>query len=153
MYICYYLKFKILASFCSWAGWFESYLVEYLRRHVFVWRGSLYKLDKFCTSFLQPISGRLSKKTLTLQIRSRGGWGTWSAFGFRFRLLCILLKKQMIRYLKNCVFKVSRYKIEFSKISENCDFLLFKPFSLKMFSFPLQVVYWEPFLNGWCLAK
>ena len=28
MYTCYIQSFKILASFCSWAGWFESYLVE-----------------------------------------------------------------------------------------------------------------------------
>ena len=28
MYICYIQSFKILASFCSWAGWFESYLAE-----------------------------------------------------------------------------------------------------------------------------
>ena len=26
MYSCYIQSFKILASFCSWAGWFESYL-------------------------------------------------------------------------------------------------------------------------------
>ena len=26
MYTCYIKSFKILASFCSWAGWFESYL-------------------------------------------------------------------------------------------------------------------------------
>ena len=28
MYICHIQNFKILASFCSCAGWFESYLVE-----------------------------------------------------------------------------------------------------------------------------
>ena len=31
---------KVLASFCSRAGWFESYLVENPRRHVFAWCGS-----------------------------------------------------------------------------------------------------------------
>ena len=41
MYTCYIQSFKILASFCSWAGWFESYLVENLRRHVFAWYGSI----------------------------------------------------------------------------------------------------------------
>ena len=35
-----YPSFKILASFCSWAAWFESYLVENPRRHVFAWCGS-----------------------------------------------------------------------------------------------------------------
>ena len=34
-------SFKILASFCNWAGWFESYLVENPWRHIFVWYGSL----------------------------------------------------------------------------------------------------------------
>ena len=33
-------SFKILASFCSWPGWFESYLVKNLRRHIFAWCGS-----------------------------------------------------------------------------------------------------------------
>ena len=41
MYTCYIQKFKILASFCSWAGWIESYLVENPRRHIFTWSGSL----------------------------------------------------------------------------------------------------------------
>ena len=27
-------------SFCSWAGWFDSYLVEKPRRHIFAWCGS-----------------------------------------------------------------------------------------------------------------
>ena len=40
MYTCYIQSFKILASFCSWAGWFESDLVENLRRHVLAWCGS-----------------------------------------------------------------------------------------------------------------
>ena len=34
MYLLY-PSFKILASFCSWAGWFESHLVKNLRRHIF----------------------------------------------------------------------------------------------------------------------
>ena len=37
MYTCYIQSFKILASFCRWAGWFECYLVENSRRHVFAW--------------------------------------------------------------------------------------------------------------------
>ena len=28
MYTCYIQCLRILASFCSWAGWFESYLVK-----------------------------------------------------------------------------------------------------------------------------
>ena len=28
IYTCSVQSFKILASFCSWADWFESYLVE-----------------------------------------------------------------------------------------------------------------------------
>ena len=40
MYTCYIQSLRILASFCSWAGWFESYLVKNLRRHIFAWWGS-----------------------------------------------------------------------------------------------------------------
>ena len=39
-YDMYTSSIKILASFCSWAGWFESYLVENPRRHIFAWCGS-----------------------------------------------------------------------------------------------------------------
>ena len=42
IYTCYIQSFYIIASFCSWAGWFESYLVEHPRRHVFAWCGSYY---------------------------------------------------------------------------------------------------------------
>ena len=45
MYTCYTQSFKILASFCSLAGWFESYLFENPRRHIFAWRGSNGKLS------------------------------------------------------------------------------------------------------------
>ena len=37
---CYIRNLKTLASFCSWAGWFESYLVAKPRRQVFSWHGS-----------------------------------------------------------------------------------------------------------------
>ena len=40
MYTCYIQRLRILASYCSWAGWFESYLVKNLRRHIFAWCGS-----------------------------------------------------------------------------------------------------------------
>ena len=33
-------------------------------------------------SFRQPTSTRISKKTLTPKVRSRGGSATWSAFAF-----------------------------------------------------------------------
>ena len=41
MYTCYIQSVRILASFCSWVGWFESYLVKHLRRHIFAWCGSI----------------------------------------------------------------------------------------------------------------
>ena len=34
------ISFKTLASLCSWADWFESYLVENPKRQVFLWCGS-----------------------------------------------------------------------------------------------------------------
>ena len=39
MYTCSFQSFKILAGFCSWAGLFESYMVENPRRHIFAWYG------------------------------------------------------------------------------------------------------------------
>ena len=36
----YSRNFKILASLCSWAGQFVSYLVGDSQRHIFSWRGS-----------------------------------------------------------------------------------------------------------------
>ena len=41
---CYTQNFKTLASYCSWAGLFESYLVANSRRQVFAWRGSNMKI-------------------------------------------------------------------------------------------------------------
>ena len=34
MYTCYIQIFKILASLCSWADWFETYLEETFSRDV-----------------------------------------------------------------------------------------------------------------------
>ena len=51
MYTCYIQRFKILASFCGWAGWFESYLVENPRRHIFAWCGSILSI---LTSTVSP---------------------------------------------------------------------------------------------------
>ena len=42
MYTYFIQSFKILATFCSWAGWFESNLVENPQRHIFAWYGSSY---------------------------------------------------------------------------------------------------------------
>ena len=42
MYILAISSFKILTSFCNWAGWFESYLVENPRKHVFACCGSFF---------------------------------------------------------------------------------------------------------------
>ena len=55
MYTCSIQSFKILASFCSWAGWFESYQVENSRRHIFAWCGSFGSVHDFvwhCTFIL-----------------------------------------------------------------------------------------------------
>ena len=65
MYTCYTQSFKSLASFCSWAGWFESYLVENPRRHIFAWCGSMYWwlftaqhiLNSILTNFDEPWPG------------------------------------------------------------------------------------------------
>ena len=51
MYTCYIQQFKFLASNCSWAGWFESYLVENPRRHVFALRGSIVALPDIFSIF------------------------------------------------------------------------------------------------------
>ena len=51
MYNCYIQSFKILASFCSWAGWFECYQVKNARRHIFAWCGSF---DMTCSCLFYP---------------------------------------------------------------------------------------------------
>ena len=56
-------SFKILASFCSWAGWFECYLVENPLRHVFAWCGSNEKWTcLMCMSYLQEYNSGLGKR-------------------------------------------------------------------------------------------
>ena len=47
MCTCYTQSFKILASFCSWASWFEAYLFENPQRHVSAWCGSFVKILAF----------------------------------------------------------------------------------------------------------
>ena len=39
--ICILAISKVPASFCSWAGWFESFLVQNPRRHIFAWCASI----------------------------------------------------------------------------------------------------------------
>ena len=51
---CYIQSFKILANFCNWAGWFESYLVEKKRRHIFAWCGSNYSRCSSSASQVLP---------------------------------------------------------------------------------------------------
>ena len=41
MYTCCIQSFKILASFYSWAGWFEYCMVENPRKHVLAWFSSV----------------------------------------------------------------------------------------------------------------
>ena len=53
MYTCYIPCCKILASLCSLADWFESYLVANSRRHVFAWCGSWHSFCSFITSSLK----------------------------------------------------------------------------------------------------
>ena len=66
-YTCSIQSFKILISFCSWAGWFESYPVENPRRQVFAWCGS-------CN--YHEISHDMTKPTkwVSVQRRLRSDW-------------------------------------------------------------------------------
>ena len=50
IHTCYMQSLRILASFCSWAGWFESYLVKNLRRHFrMMWLNyDAYSFSRFC---------------------------------------------------------------------------------------------------------
>ena len=60
MYTCSNRSFKILASFCSWAGWFESYLIKNPWRHVFLWCGlfSFTTLQNYLTRLVLSQSRR-----------------------------------------------------------------------------------------------
>ena len=60
MYTCYIQNFKILASFCSWAGWFESCLVANPRRHIFAWCGS-FNVYNVCHSRLSLPLGAVGR--------------------------------------------------------------------------------------------
>ena len=61
MYTCYIQSFKILASFCSSAGWFESYPFENPWRHIFTWCDS-YELphDKTTKMTVRPAKTQIS---------------------------------------------------------------------------------------------
>ena len=66
MYTCYIQGLRILTGFCSWAGWFESYLVKHLRRHIFAWCGSFYNVVGLVTIIacfqMEIIYGFVKKK-------------------------------------------------------------------------------------------
>ena len=53
MYTCCIQSFVILASFCSWAGWFVPYLVENPRRYIFAWCGSVWSRHSVCIYWMQ----------------------------------------------------------------------------------------------------
>ena len=53
-------------------------------RAIISWDGSH---DDFSTSYLWPLSGRGSKKSLTPKIGGGSGWGTWFTFGFHLSRL------------------------------------------------------------------
>ena len=65
MYTCYILSFKILASFCNWAGWFDAYVVTNSRRQVFSWLGS----DGTSGSFRQTATWSASWQTNKMTVR------------------------------------------------------------------------------------
>ena len=51
----------ILASFCSSAGWFESYLVENPRRPIFVWCGSIIEVSAYLNLSLRTDFGQTER--------------------------------------------------------------------------------------------
>ena len=88
IYTCYIQSFKILASFCSWAGWFESYPIENPRRHIFTWWGSYNtsrapvvtvpeNLRRKCCDF-RHVSRNMTKPTMWLcaQRRLTSAWAS-----------------------------------------------------------------------------
>ena len=73
MYTCYTQSLKILASFCSWAGRFESYLFENPWRHVFAWCGSNGKnKTKICCKFCFIVQNRNVEKDI--QRKKKAPW-------------------------------------------------------------------------------
>ena len=72
MYTCCIQSFKILASFYSWAGWFESYLVEYPRRHIFAWHGSI---TVMILSFRTDRSGQTVQTQIRLLLEEQSDQG------------------------------------------------------------------------------
>ena len=78
MLSCYIQSLRILASFCSWAGWFEYYLVRNLRRPIFAWVGS----NILVCSFLEfPILCERIGKAL-VRLRRCTGWPEPSLFAY-----------------------------------------------------------------------
>ena len=124
-------SFKILASFCSCAGWFESYLVENPRTHcgsikVLVWfivlirlcfvfsilplgdRGGLKSLHYF-TVFLSTIYGILycSKSLNSMILRWRISTITLKCFAFHIHFISMCISFQSTCLLKlSCSYSV-----------------------------------------------
>ena len=63
MYTCYIQSFKILVSFCSWAGWSEPYLVKNPGSYIFTWCGSIIMYTSHVQLSSSPISLILHEKT------------------------------------------------------------------------------------------
>ena len=69
MYTCYIQSLRILAGFCSWTGWFESYLVKNLCRHIFAW----------CRSFNNSFHIKWSVQTLCHLFLNKSMQNNWAA--------------------------------------------------------------------------
>ena len=83
MCTCYIQSFKILASFCSWAGCFETCLVENPRWHVFAWCGSIKRLPNLLAALSQRTLGSLPISPSP----SGCGWA-WSSLSSSFDVVC-----------------------------------------------------------------
>ena len=138
MYTCYIQSFKILASFCSWTGWFESYLVKNPRRHVFAWCGSFddcilfLKLD-FCIIFhfglyaLLKLRQRNQNSCVYCNMSRKNWWVGWDFIlfiYFFFQLKCmfgchyaspakILIKKKKVKKaeIPDCIWELCTFDV------------------------------------------
>ena len=78
-YTCFIKSFKIVTSFCSWAGWFETDLVENSWRQVFAWCGSDDDdiRNSFNTNILIWVAARQNQQNhLCAQRRLRSAWAS-----------------------------------------------------------------------------
>ena len=88
MYTCYIQSFKIVPSFCSWAGWFESYLVENQRRHLFAWCGSSDNVRMIIWAILWDYCTFRPPYTHSSNVHVQPSTGArYLIFGWTFRLL------------------------------------------------------------------